>query len=260
MNKFIKCEVQAKYGFDVDNCTQDDFLKVEEIIVSDVTMNHEYGEWDFSSFPNIKKIDCSFNPIDKLIVTSNSLLEEIRWEGARGNIGQLDFSFNPHLKKVKGGQDGLVELDLSFNTEIETIELFLNSYFRWLNVDKCMNLKRIDLTGVNIPFIDLTHCSNLEYVNINYLNLYKQRRDEYGPGYPRPFIFVRSDFDDEVIPKETRELRDYTYILVRTAPNSKEVRILNTLKNQKDEIVSIPHDRYGENVAIKHYEILELLD
>lgn len=258
MNKFIKSAVQAKYNFDVDNCSEDDFLKVEEIIVSDVTMSDEYGEWNFSAFPNIKKIDCSFNPIKQLNISNNSLLEDIRWEGVRGNIGQLDFSLNPHLKKVKGGQDGLVELDLSFNPEIETIEIFLNSHLRWLNIDECINLRRIDLIGANIPFVDLTHCPNLEYVNINYLNLYKQRKDEYGTGYPRPFIFVSPDFDERVIPKDVSQLSDYAYILIHTIPHSKEEAILNILKDKKDDIISIPYDRYGKNVAIKHYEILEM--
>lgn len=40
-------------------------------MVSDRTMSHDDGEWDFSKFPNLKKIDCSSNPIDLLNISNN---------------------------------------------------------------------------------------------------------------------------------------------------------------------------------------------
>lgn len=101
-------------------------------------------------------------------------MEYIRFEGARGNIShKIDFSGNPHLKTVRSGQDGVKELDFSSNIELEDLSVFLNSSFRWLDIDNCTNLRRINTQGANIPFVDLTHCHKLEKVNINYWNLYK---------------------------------------------------------------------------------------
>ena len=104
MNKFIELYVKETYGFDVNTASQEQLATVTEIIVSDKTMNQEYGEWDFSAFLNLKKIDCSYNPIELLNISSNKELEYVRFEGARGNIpDKIDFSGNPHLKHVRSG-------------------------------------------------------------------------------------------------------------------------------------------------------------
>ncbi|WP_314673181.1 hypothetical protein [Segatella salivae] len=178
-------------------------------------MNQEYGEWDFSAFPNLKKIDCSYNPIELLNISSNKELEYVRFEGARGYIPhKIDFSGNPHLKRVRSGQAGVRELDFSTNVELEDLSVFQSSSFRWLDVSNCPNLKKIDIKGANIPFVDLTKCNKLESVNINYWNLYKNRCDEFGDGYPRPIVFVNDNFDESFINAETRSYSYYTYYLI----------------------------------------------
>jgi hypothetical protein len=217
--------------------------------------------WDFSAFPNLKKIDCSFNPIDLLNISANKELEYLRFEGARGDIPhKLDFSGNPHLKCVKAGQDGVAELDFSNNPELEDLSVFLSSSFRWLDVSKCPNLNRINTKGANLPFVDLTNCHKLEKVNINYWNLYKNRRDEYGDGYPRPFVFVDIDFDENVIDPESRSCSYYTYYLIRVAVGSVEERFLKTILNMKNIILALPEDHYGRGVARMHYELLDLYE
>lgn len=174
MNEFIKLEVKNRYGINVDSCPVDDLNKVEEINVSDKTMDHSKGEWDFSSFPNLRKIDCSYNPIEKLDISKNSSLEQIRWEGVRGTIDPtLDLSKNIHLKKIIAGQDGMIQLDLTHNVELEELDIFLNSSMRWINIDTCVNLRKIHLKGVTIPFVNLTNCRKLQDVDINYMNLSK---------------------------------------------------------------------------------------
>ena len=150
------------------------------------------------------------------------------------------------------------ELDFFSNIELEDLSVFLNSSFRWLDIDNCTNLRRINTQGANIPFVDLTHCHKLEKVNINYWNLYKKRDDEFGPGYPRPIVFVNEDFDEEVIDTEIRQINYYTYYLIRVKKDSVEERFLNKLKSMKDDMLAIPEDRYGVGVAIMHYKLLEL--
>lgn len=254
MNEYIVKTVENKYGFNPQHACIEDLEKVEEIIASNVTGISNSVEWDFSAFPNLKKIDCSYNGIEKLDVSNNLLLEEITWQGVRGRLLTIDFSKNKKLKIIRGGQDGIVELNLSANIELEEIKIWLNQYMRWINLDNCSNLKRIDLTGVIIPFVDLTHCDKLEYVNINYLNLYARKYDEFGPGYPLPIIFVRPNFDESIIP------HDYTYYLVKTDFNSAEEKILLKLKADKQSLLDIYPDRHGENVADEHYRILSMLE
>lgn len=259
MNKIIASYVMDTYGFDVNTASSEELSKVVEIIVSDKTMSHEHGEWDFSAFPNLKKIDCSYNPIDLLNVSANKELEYLRFEGARGYIPhKLDFSGNPHLKCVRAGQDGVKELDFSNNPELEDLSVFLSSSFRWLDISNCPNLKNINTQGANIPFVDLTNCHNLEKVNINYWNLYKNHCDDYGNGYPRPLVFVDNDFDENVINPETRSYSYYTYYLIKVAPGSVEERFLKKVLNMKDVILAIPEDRYGRGVAIMHYALLDI--
>lgn len=261
MNKIIESYIKTTYGFEVKSATPEDLRKVTEIMVSDKTMSHENSEWDFSVFPNLKKIDCSYNPIDSLKISNNHELEYIRFEGARGNIPhKIDFSGNPHLKVVRSGQDGVTELDFSTNYELEDLSIFLNSSLRWVNIDNCSNLKKINMQGANIPFVDLTHCNNLESVTINYLNLYKNRDDEFGPGYPRPIIFVTENFDENIIDRASRENKYFTYYLIRVKENSIEKEFLQKVKSMKETILSIPPDNYGGGVARMHYQLLDIYE
>lgn len=259
MNSYIVKAVEQKYGFDPNLASIEELCQVEEISARDVTGVYRTAVWNFSAFPNLKKIDCSFNGIEELNVRENTQLEEICWQGVRGELHTIDFSQNKHLKKIEGGQDGMVELDLAANTELEEIEMWLNYKMRWLNVDNCKKLKRIVMKGIILPFIDLTHCEELEYVDINYLNLYARKLNEFGPGYPRPIIFVRHDFDESVIPQSSRNDKYYNYFLVRVKKDSVESRILSDLKSEKQRFMSIYADRYGEDVANEHYRIMSIL-
>lgn len=266
MNKFIESYVQSEFGVDINSCSNEELLKVTKIELSDVTGIHMFGnreryEWDFSIFPNLYSIDCSYNYIDSIDVTKNTLLESIRWVGVRGNLSKpIDLSGNPHLKRINAGQDGLMELDLSHNPELEVLNIFLSSSMRWINLDVCTNLKRISLQGVNIPFVDLTHCSKLEFCDINYMNIYRKKCDEFGDGYPRPLVFVNEDFDERIIPDNTRNNKFYTYYLIRTKPDTAESVFLASLKSRKLEFISIYPDNFGYGVARKHYQLLEELE
>ena len=261
MNSIIKDYVQETYGFDLNNASKEDLAKVTEINVSGKTMNHENGKWDFSPFPNLKEIDCSYNPIDFLNISSNKELEVIRFEGARGGIPhKMDFSGNPHLKEVISGQDGVKELDFSNNNELESLKVFLNSSLRWINLDNCPLLTNIFLRGANIPFVDLTHCPNLQSVSIDYYNLYSRKYDEYGPGYPRPIVFVKGDFDENIISENVRREKYFTYYLIKVNEGSIEEQFLKKVKEMKETILSIPEDIYGRGVAYMHYELLDLYE
>lgn len=261
MNKYIEDFILDTYGFNLENATAKDLSSVEEILVRDVTMNGKYSEWDFSQFPNVRRIDCSYNPISKLDVTQNPFLEKLSWAGTRGEMTEMpDLSQNIHLKSLIAGQDGLREIDLSNNPELEELTIFLSSSLRWIELSNCTHLKSIDMEGVNIPFVDLTNCKELEYVNISYMNLYRRRDDEFGPGYPRPFVFVDEKFDESIIPQRTREYSYYTYLLIRVKKGSVEEKFLEQLKKMRDYLLmKLPSDHYGIGVAKMHYELLDVL-
>lgn len=261
MNRIIEEYIEDSYGFNVETATPEELQKVTEIMVSDRTMSHDDGEWDFTKFPHLKKIDCSYNPIDFLNISNNHELEYIKFDGARGDIPhKIDFSGNPHLKVVRSGQDGVAELDFSTNCELEELTVFLSSSLRWINIDYCPNLKKINTQGANIPFIDLTHCKCLENVNINYWNLYRKRDDIFGPGFPRPIVFVNEGFDENIIDEETRKYKHYTYYLIRVKENSVEERFLQKVKSMKNRILSIPPDNFGNGVARMHYQLIDMYD
>lgn len=92
------------------------------------------------------------------------------------------------------------------------------------------------------------------------MNQYARKRDEYGPGYPRPILFVRPEFDESVIPRNVRNSKNYAYLLVRTENDSHEEKVLSELKADKQRIIDIPADNYGENIANEHYHILSMLE
>ena len=92
MNQYIKNVVKRMYQIDVDTASKEQLEAIEEINVSDITMNSEVTTWNFSEFPNLKKIDCSYLFIKDLITTGCTELEYLRWEGVRGNDIHLDLS------------------------------------------------------------------------------------------------------------------------------------------------------------------------
>lgn len=268
MNKYIKQFVKEKYGIDVNNCTSSDLEKVDKIVISDYSDDYfgymsaripyptELKIWDFSEFPNLKKLDCSYNVIEELIISKNINLESIRWEGVRGSIKKLDLSSNTNLKEIIGGQDGIVDLDLSANKQLEMLSICLSSDLRWVNLDNCSNLRKISLSGCLIPFIDLTHCPKLEYVNISYLNTFTRNCDDFGAGYPRPIVFVNQDFDDIIIDEDIRD-EAYYYYLIKVSPNSHEDAILKKWKRKKGWFTTIPP--VPSEIARTHYSLLKEL-
>lgn len=261
VNQYIKNYIRERYGFDVDTATEKELGMVEEIIVNDVTgLSNRDVEWDFSNFPNLRKIDCMYNFVKKLDVSKNTKLEILLVAGVRGQYGEHpDFSHNVGLKKLTVGQDSENSFDLSKNVNLEELTVQLSSSLRWLDISNSSKLKSIDMQGVNIPFVDLTNCNELEHVNINYFNLYRNKCDEYGSGFPRPFVFVNESFDENVIPQHSRSINYYTYYLVRVKQGTPEEKFLEEIKSMKNYLISLPEDRYGRGVAELHYELLNKL-
>jgi len=275
-----------------EDCSEKDIARVKEIYLKDKYVqtieglekytnleniklpDNKIKHFDMSNFPNLKVLDISYNPVEKLDISKNEKLEQICYSGLRGcKLSQIDFSNNPRLKKIIGGQDGLSQIDLSTNLEIEDIEIRLSSDLRYIDLTNCSKLKRIILWGVKIPFVNLTKNYNLEHVEINYLNTYKNYCDMFGNGYPRPIIFVAENFDENVINLENRNNSYYCYVLAKVKKDSKEEKVLQTLENMKSEILEIGKfksddgfisrteiRRIDKDIANFHYHIMSLLN
>lgn len=99
-----------------------------------------------------------------------------------------------------------------------------------------------------------------ERVNINYWNLYRKREDVFGPGFPRPIVFVNEDFDENVIDEETRKYKYYTYYLIRVKENSVEENFLQKVKSMKNRMLSIPPDNFGNGVAHMYYQLIDMYE
>jgi hypothetical protein len=277
MDKKLSSWIREYYQIDPENCSNEEIKKVTEIHCNSKWIasieglekfihiemlnisDNQLTAFDFSPFKNLIKIDCSLNPLTRINLLENTILEEICYYGLRGNfIKKIDFSGNPNLKKIIGGQDGIIEIDLCKNEEIEEVIVSLSSDLRDINLSNCRKLKKIKLMGVTIPYVDLTNNNELNHVQINYLNTYQSHKDYYGPGFPRPFIFVNEKFSEDVIYAEDRKYKNFNYVLVITKNGSKEQRVLNHLKNIKSQILEIPNDATRRNIAKFHYEIKEL--
>ena len=194
MDNYIESYIKSIYGFDINNCSKEELLKITQINARDVTGIRQYDEkfdWDFSKLTNLKTIDCSYNTIDSIDISQNILLEEICWMGVRGKLSKpIDLSHNVNLKKIVGGQDGLIKLDLSNNTKLEEIMILNSLSLRWINLDNCLNLKKIIMNGVNIPFVDKT---------INYVELKMDKMKNRKCTLEENNIQLPSDRENEVL-------------------------------------------------------------
>ena len=245
-------------NFDLTDCSKEELDAVTELRACNGTLQRDEVYWDFSPFPNLKKLDFDGSHITELNLTNNSKLEEIEWT-ALNQLKTIDLSGNPELRSYNAAQDHIKCLDFSNNPKLEKLSVFLSSSLKWLNLDNCHNLKHIFLKGTLIPIIDITSCHQLESLNAHYWNTYQNKYDYYGPGFPRPIIFAPSDFNEDIIPGDIRRISYYTYYLVRTAPDSKEYKYLQQLKENKERFLNIRDDNF-HGLGRIFYEIKDELD
>lgn len=123
---------------DVNNRTE---LNIEEN-----NINNFEGLQDFTNLETLKIISYNFAPI--LNLENNVLLKHI----------------------LLSGFDGILSLDLTNNVLLETIQISSNS-LSTINIDTCVNLKKLILSDCHITNIDLSNNLNLEELGLLGVNL-----------------------------------------------------------------------------------------
>ncbi len=260
MNSILQDYIRENYHIEVDDLTPiSAFDSITTLKISNSYIRH----LDLSKFRNLKILDISYNPIEEIIWGDSSKLEEFSWWGVKMKDMNLNLSDFPSLKKVCPGQDGLTELDFSNNPEIEEILFSTSHSLKKLLLPKDCKLKRINMQGVLIPFVDLTSCNNLEYVNISYWNTFRGKDDIYGPGYPRPFIFVNENFSSNNIDSDARENAYFCYFLIKVKEDENDLgkRILDKFNGGYVQylISEIYPSHFGDGIAKLHYKLLKYI-
>ena len=69
-----------------------------------------YLDLEISNNANLKKLNCSYNQLEKLLVSDNKLLEELYCNDNK--LTNLELRFNPNLKKVNASNNALTTLFL----------------------------------------------------------------------------------------------------------------------------------------------------
>ena len=98
-------------------------------------------ELDLSSNTALESLDCDENRLTKLNVSSNMALETLKC--VKNQLTELDVSNHTELKTLRCYQNQLTELNLSNNTKLEYLE-FQSNRLTKLNVSKNAALKNLN--------------------------------------------------------------------------------------------------------------------
>jgi uncharacterized repeat protein (TIGR02543 family) len=136
-------------------------------------------------FPNLIKLDCSYQNIRSLDVSQNTKLENLYCQ-ANFSLKQLDVSANSQLKGLCCSQTGISNLDLSDNellewvectgtslstldlsgkTRLQTVRCSSNSNLTQLNLEGCYALQILDCYKCNLQTLDLSDLKNLSVLD-----------------------------------------------------------------------------------------------
>lgn len=137
-------------------------------------------------FPELVKLDTSWQNLRSLDLKSNSKLEILFCQGNSGlrsldmtqnsnlkhlvctqtAVKSLDLSANPELVTLECGSTGIENLDLSGKDQLETVNVFMNEKLRELNLSGCTSLKALDCYKCGLlEKLDLSESTALESLN-----------------------------------------------------------------------------------------------
>jgi uncharacterized repeat protein (TIGR02543 family)/LPXTG-motif cell wall-anchored protein len=161
----------------------DGYLSADEISgTTTINVSHQPAEQtDISDlkgieyFTSLKRLDCSYNALTSLDVSSNTVLEELLCDGNK--LTSLDVSSNPALVTLDCGDNKLTSLDLSNNPALKT--LYCNDNYRFtagnqsltLNLSQNRALTQLNCTNSRLTGLDVSQNTALEELSCGSCNL-----------------------------------------------------------------------------------------
>lgn len=149
--------------YDKDNSgslSEQEIQAVEEIWIDNYSSNSKVSSLKgIEYFTNLKKLDCKYNSIVELDLSSNLKLESL--ECSNNSIAKLDLSCNTHLKKIVCQKNNITNLTLPDGNDLVTLDCDQNE-IKDLDLTKCENLSVLDCKSDSIAELDLSSNPKLE--------------------------------------------------------------------------------------------------
>ena len=175
-------QMYVKYAFDTDRdgkLSDAEREAVKEINIgrsSEYKLGLEYNNAvslkGIEYFPNLEKLDCSENSIEKLDVSKLKNLKELRCY--ENNISKLNVNKNTRLKHIDCEKNRIKSLDVSQNknltllfcgdNKLEKLVLTKNKKLKSLAID-CNKIKEIDIKKQNN--LEKLYCSETKIKKLN---------------------------------------------------------------------------------------------
>ena len=113
-------------------------------------------------FTSLKYLDCSYNLLTELDLSSNTALETLDCD--KNRLTKLDVSSNMALETLRCYQNQLTELDVSNKTALETLYCGLNQLTK-LNVSNSTELEYLEFQSNQLTKLDVSNNTALKDLN-----------------------------------------------------------------------------------------------
>ena len=154
--------------FDME-CSQIDKIVIPKSIKKLNLRLNEISNIDLTNLSNLEELDLVGNPISKIDLTNLKKLKNIKLD--LGFLTKnINFSNNPNLEYIElSGNIPLVlknrTIDFTNNIKLKTL-IIKDNNLETLNLEKNINLEKIDLTNNNLANLKLNN-EKLEYLNLS---------------------------------------------------------------------------------------------
>jgi len=131
--------------------------------------NNISGDLDFSKNRKLEYINCGLNrSVTSLNLQNLTELKELNV--FFNNISELDLSTNKKLYKLKISMSQLQYIDISKNKQLEIFESF-GCPIKNMTLSSSLRKLIIGGTSINIDYLDILDCKNLEFLSLSYFEL-----------------------------------------------------------------------------------------
>ena len=154
--------------FDME-CSQIDKIVIPKSIKKLNLRLNEISNIDLTNLSNLEELDLVGNPISKIDLTNLKNLKNIKLD-LSFLTKNINFSNNPNLEYIElSGNIPLVlknrTIDFTNNIKLKTL-IIKDNNLETLNLEKNINLEKIDLTNNNLANLKLNN-EKLEYLNLS---------------------------------------------------------------------------------------------